>query len=41
MLLIQSGDSAAAANDFAEALTLDPKLTTAREGLAQARSALR
>ena len=35
---LQNGDAAAAANYFAEALSLDPDAEAARNGLAQARA---
>jgi spermidine synthase len=37
---LESGNAAAAARYFAEALSIDPRMQTARDGLAQARSAL-
>jgi spermidine synthase len=39
VFLLQSGDPTGAADYFAEALTLDPASTAAREGLAQSRAA--
>src|SRR5262249_50024547 len=41
VLRLQSGDAAGAREYFAEALTLDPTSAAARDGLAQARAALR